>query len=168
MPVLSDPRHERFAELVASGRTPADAYVAAGYKERTAYTCGPRLLKRPEVRDRVHELRQTAAQVSVTRSALNREFVLGELMDNALKAKQDQQWASSNRALELLGKELGMFVDRAAHSFSWDGDLSKLTDEQLDKLIEQFEAMLAAQNDAAAIEIGPVVDTKPAESKLLG
>ncbi len=89
MAVLNNPRHEHFAHLVATGHSPAEAYATAGYKEKTAYTCGPRLLKRPAVRARVSQLQQTVAQVSVSRAALNREFVLRELMDNALKAKED-------------------------------------------------------------------------------
>ena len=104
--LLNNPRQEHFAQLVATGQTPAQAYAAAGYEEKTAYTCGPRLLKRPEVRSRVTELQQTAAQTSVSRAALSRDFVVRELMDNALKAKENHEWPASNRALELLGREL--------------------------------------------------------------
>ena len=69
MGLLNNPRHELFAELVATGQSPAQAYAAVGYEGKTAYTCGPRLLKRPEVRSRVTELQQTAAQTSVSRTA---------------------------------------------------------------------------------------------------
>jgi len=41
--------------------------------------------------------------------SLSREFVLRELMDNAMQAKKNQEWSASNRAFELVGKELGMF-----------------------------------------------------------
>jgi hypothetical protein len=40
------------------------------------------------------------------------------------------------RALELVGKELGMFVERPA--VPWDGDLTKLTTEQLERVTEQL------------------------------
>ena len=159
MPVLPNSKHERFAQLVASGRTPADAYAAVGYKERTAYTCGPRLLKRAAVRARVTELQRAVAQVSVTRGAIDREFVLKELMDNALQAKQEQQFSASNRALELLGKEMGMFVDRTDHSFSWDGDPANLTDAQLEKLTQCLESqakqLLDEKQKTDAIDITP-------------
>jgi hypothetical protein len=58
---------------------------------------------------------------AVSRISLDREFVLRELMDTALQAKQNQQWSASNRLLELLGKELGMFN---RPEFVWDGDLA--------------------------------------------
>ena len=113
MPVLTNPRYEHFAQLVATGQSPKQAYAAAGYGEKTAYTCGPRLLKRPEVRSRVTELQQTVTRTSIFRAAVSREFVVTELMDNAQKAKQNQAWSASSRALELLGRELGMFVERS-------------------------------------------------------
>jgi hypothetical protein len=48
----------------------------------------------------------------------------------------------ANRALELIGKELGMFVDRNM-DVPWDGDPSKLTDAQLDKVIQYFDRLRA-------------------------
>ena len=57
-------------------------------------------------------------------------------MDTALQAKQNQQWSASNRLLELLGKELGMFN---RPEFVWNGDLATLSNQQLDRLTEQLE-----------------------------
>ena len=139
---LENPRHEHFAQLVATGQPPAQAYAAAGYEEKTAYTCGPRLLKRPEVRSRVKELQQTVAQTSVSRAALSREFVVRELMDNALKAKANHEWPASNRALELLGRELGMFVERVC---TWSGRLEDLDPEQLDNYLASLKARIEAE-----------------------
>jgi hypothetical protein len=34
MPVLKNPRHERIAQLLASGKTAKDGYELAGYKPR--------------------------------------------------------------------------------------------------------------------------------------
>ena len=137
---LDNPRHEQFAQLVAIGQSPAQAYAVAGYEGKTSYTCGPRLLRRAEVRARVTELQQTIAKAAVSKISITRETVLTELMDNALTAKQNHQWSASNRALELLGKELGMFVDHSVR-MDWDGDLKTLSDDQLDKVIEYLEAI---------------------------
>jgi len=146
MQSLNHPRHEHYAQLVAAGQSPAEAYAATGYKGTTAYTCGPRLLKRAEVQTRVTELQQTVAQGAVTRAEICRELVLRELLDNALKAKQAQQWSASNRALELLGEELGMFQERPKHFVDlWDGDLTKLTDQQIERLLKQIEAAAREQ-----------------------
>jgi hypothetical protein len=164
--LLNNPRQEHFAQLVATGQSPAQAYAAAGYEEKTAYTCGPRLLKRPEVRSRVKELQQTVAQTSVSRAALSREFVVRELMDNALKAKANHEWPASNRALELLGRELNMFEESAR---SWSGRLEDLDPEQLDNymaslrvLIETEEAKVEAQKQLPAAE--QTVDVVPVEA----
>ena len=166
MSALHNSRHEQFAHLVASGKTPAEAYVAVGYAGKTAYTCGPRLLKKVSVQARVSELQQTVATAAVTRAALDREFVLRELMDNALKAKQNHEWSASNRALELLGKELGMFTQAEV---PWDGDLATLTDQQLEKVSAYFEriafggdqAKLQAAHTQARLEAAVVVDVEP-------
>ena len=152
MAVLDNPRHERFAQLVATGRNPAEAYVAAGYAGKTAYTCGPRLLKVCSVRNRVRELQQTMAHVFAGQAAVDRQFVLRELRDNALAAKQNRQYSASNRALELLGKELGMFQDRNEDWLDWDGDLSQLTDEQLQKFLSLLERMSSRQTEVIDIE----------------
>ena len=42
-------------------------------------------------------------------------FVLELLVKNALDAREFKQFAASNRALELLGKERGMFKDGIRH-----------------------------------------------------
>ncbi len=165
MPLLNNPRYERFAQLVATGQSPAQAYVAAGYEEKTSYTCGPRLLKRNEVLTRVTELRQSVAQTAVTHAGLNREFVLRELMDNAVRAKENQEWSASNRALELLGKELGLFVDRSDHSFHWDGRLDSLTDTQLENVQAHFLELAEAERRRKMLEAGAVVDLEPVPSR---
>jgi phage terminase small subunit len=43
MPVLKNPRHERFAQLLAIGRTAVDGYEEAGYKRNTGN--GPALAR---------------------------------------------------------------------------------------------------------------------------
>jgi hypothetical protein len=43
---------------------------------------------------------------------LSREWVLERLVDNAKAAREAGDFGPSNQALNLLGKELGMFVER--------------------------------------------------------
>ena len=167
MPTLHNSRHERFAQLVATGKTPAEAYVAVRYAEKTAYTCGPRLLKTESVRARVIELEQKITEAAVTNAVLNREFVIRELMDNALKAKGNGELSASNRALELLGKEIGMFERK---DLPWDGDPATLTDLQLSQLNNYLERIvfggdpikIAAAKKQAMLEAGLVVDIESA------
>lgn len=107
MPILSNARHERFAQELAKGLVPEDAYQAAGFKP--ARQNAHRLMTKDDVRARVEELKQrAAADVQVSR-----EWVLEQLIDNAAKAKQAGDFGPSNQALNLIGKELGMFVERS-------------------------------------------------------
>lgn len=59
---LPNPKHEAFAAYYVSGKTRGNAsasYIKAGYKSRgaAAYAAASRLLRRPEIRARIRELR---------------------------------------------------------------------------------------------------------------
>src|SRR6266516_3187968 len=118
MPQLFNPRHERFCALVAEGKSVSAAHEEAGYRRNdgNAYA----LRHRDDVSARISELlAERAAQnaeasaKAVETLALTQEWVLGELKRNAEQAAKLKQYGPSNRALELLGKQLGMFIDRA-------------------------------------------------------
>src|SRR5260370_16933194 len=58
MSVLDSPRHEEFAQRVATGDVSASAaYVGSGYGKRGASQSASRLLNTPKVRARIDELR---------------------------------------------------------------------------------------------------------------
>jgi phage terminase small subunit len=127
MPVLANQRHEIFAKQVVAGKTAAESYRIAGYKCGTAqstYAASSTLLRHPQVAQRIAELKERAAQ----RTVVDRSYVLDKLRENMERAMQaepvrgpdgkergEYQYAGAvaNRALELLGKELGMFIDRS-------------------------------------------------------
>ncbi len=56
MPILQNPRHEAFAQGRAEGAGLEQAYEDAGFVADTSHAC--RLAKRPEVAERVAELRR--------------------------------------------------------------------------------------------------------------
>jgi DNA-binding CsgD family transcriptional regulator len=159
---LGNLRHERFCQLVAAGHSPAQAYVAAGYSEKTAYTSGPRLLKMPAVNARVAELRQAVAQGAVNRAVIDREWVLSELRQIAENGVSE---SARVRALELVGKELGMFTNSSDLLIPWDGDLSKLSDRQVEGMTNFFlrqeygddVAAIEARKRQALIDAGAIV-----------
>src|SRR5229473_4978381 len=80
--VLRNPRHEQFAQLVATGKSPAEAYVCVGFSKAGAAASATRLLRNAPVRARVEELQQGVAQAAVTRAAIDREYVLAGLKEN--------------------------------------------------------------------------------------
>lgn len=106
MAALSNPRHERFAQELAKGKSASEAYIAAGYEE--SRSAASRLSTNVNVQSRVAELQERAAANVV----ISREWVLEQLVDNAKLAKAAGDISPSNQALSLIGKELGMFVER--------------------------------------------------------
>ena len=155
MPVLSNPKHERFAQELASGRTAEDAHGIAGYK---ASRSGASQLKHQvNISNRVSEIlaerevihgQATADAIKAT--ALTKEWVIEMLTQNVAKAMQatavlnddgepvgeySYQGSVANRSLELLGKELGMFIDRK--EVGRPGEFESMNADQLREYINR-------------------------------
>lgn len=122
MGVLSNQRHEAFAQALASGKTADEAYRDAGYKANRGNAAT--LKANQSISDRVTELLGMAAD----RVVVDREWVIAKLVDNVDRAMQAVEikkadgtgtgeykydGSVANKALELLGKEIGMFVERS-------------------------------------------------------
>ncbi|MFM7655653.1 MAG: hypothetical protein ACKO56_09745 [Paracoccaceae bacterium] len=106
-------KQERFALSIAEGTTQADAYRqaydASGMKDGTVWSEAARLMRRPHVTARVAELRAEAEAVRQGLLLSREEAILARLEHEALTAKTD---SARIRALELLGKAAGLFVER--------------------------------------------------------
>lgn len=156
MAILNNPRHERFAQGLAAGKSQAEAYQEAGYRpsESNAST----LRSNQKVSARIAELQERAA-ASVQ---VSREWVLERLVENANRAMQaaavkdnegnpigeyKYEGNVANRALELVGKELGMFVERSEVKIS---EFDDLTVEQ------KRERILGRVKQLGVDRIGPV------------
>ena len=78
MPILENPRHERFAQLRASGKTGSDSYRAiAGKDARYADVRADQLMKTPGVRERIEELKAESS----AKCSLSREAYIGSLVE---------------------------------------------------------------------------------------
>ena len=152
MAILKNQRHEVFALNVASGKSASEAYRMSGYETTTdtatrANAC--RLLTNASVQARIKELQSRA----VGKFNLDRNWILTMLQENAHRAMQLEPvigrdgkesgqhvyaGAVANRALELLGKEAGMFVDR-----------TELAVKTLDQLPESDLAAIIAEAERA-------------------
>ncbi len=121
---LTNAKYEHFAHLVARGESPAKAYVSCGYSKNGALQSGNRLLRKPEVATRVEELKTAISERQVEKIAVDRAWVVAKLIENVERAMQVEpvrnregnptgqhtyQGGVANKALELLGKEFGMF-----------------------------------------------------------
>lgn len=138
---LSNQTHEKFAQLVAGGMTKREAFLQARDPKKpplksdgSIRQSATNLMNIPAVATRIKELQEQMIQVKLDvarereeQLALTRDWVIERLMENANRAMQATAVLGSdgeptgeykydgsvaNRALELLGKELGMFVER--------------------------------------------------------
>src|SRR5438876_4597061 len=83
MAILSNARHEKFSQLVASGIQPAAAYMSLGYSSKGAPQSANKLRKRSDVRGRVDEIRQAAAISTAAEIAFDQQRVLNLRMWHA-------------------------------------------------------------------------------------
>jgi phage terminase small subunit len=110
MPALKNPRHERFAIEISKGLSQFEAYTRAGYKADRGHSS--RLAANGNVQARIAELQARTVEKIVEETAMDRAWVLEELRANYERHKETNG-AVANRALELIGKELGLFVERS-------------------------------------------------------
>jgi phage terminase small subunit len=102
-----------FADAVAKGshQTAAfrEAYDADGMKPSTIWSEASRLRRHPKVAARIDQLKAEAELSAAEKREGVREFVLHELTEMACEASTP---SARLKALELLGKSVGLFSDR--------------------------------------------------------
>lgn len=175
MPVLQDPRLEIIAQHLSDGATQTDAYAAA-YPNTTrasSAASAARLMadvnKRLVVDSRVSEIlrereaaRVVALRVEAKKTGLNKAWVLEQLRTNYERAMQAEpviregqptgefryEGSVANKALELIGKELGMFIER--RETGQPGDFAHMTDDEIDRYIRERRHLLAAPGNGVA------------------
>ena len=133
MPVLRNPRHELFAQARSQGYKVSEAYRIAGGKSPNTKRQGDQLAARPDVKARISELLRGQADLVVERAALGKEEILSEILRNAQESRKFGNYAASNKAYELYGLELGMFVRRSEQR---RGKLDPIEDAKDDDLLE--------------------------------
>ena len=98
-------KEQLFADGIIAGKTKVKAATDAGYSAKSAANIAWRLLKKAKIAQYVATHRKEA----MTAATLSHEYVLGRLMQ--IEAGKDTSVAV--RALELLGKHMGMFPERS-------------------------------------------------------
>lgn len=140
MAALSNPKHERFAQLLAKGENATNSYKQAGYTAQgnSAEAAASRLLSDVRVQARIAELQERAA-IKAEMTALDIVRMLEE--DRAL-ARQEKQTSAAVSAAMGIAKILGLVIDRSELTGKNGGpietrDLTEDT-EAVDKLIDQL------------------------------
>lgn len=127
--MLSNPRHESFAQALAKGKSAAEAYTDAGYNP--SRSAASRLSTNVNIMARVAELQGRASKkVDVTLESL-----AAELDEARALAMAEKQPGAMVQATMGKAKLFGKIVDKHKHSGSIGSyDLSKLSDDELDRL----------------------------------
>ncbi len=106
MAELANNKHEKFARLVAKGVKQGKAYVQAGYAENKG--AASRLVNRPEVQERIEELRRNAigsvsdqllSGATMAELGLDRDWVVQAYRDVHQAAVYAKDFANGNKAL---------------------------------------------------------------------
>lgn len=117
------PKQERFVAEYLIDLNATQAAIRAGYSAKTAYSIGQENLTKPEIAAALEKAQEKRAE----RTELSQDWVLDRLREIAERTMQaeavkDSQGettgeyrfdaSGANRSLELIGKHLGMFVER--------------------------------------------------------
>src|ERR1700704_6966061 len=138
MPILKKPRHERIAQLLASGKTATEAHQLAGFKRDRGNAS--RLATDPEIHDRVQQITAVGAQ----RAAVTVESLISEAEQARRGAMEAGQYAAAVAAVKEKGVLSGKRVERSERGQPGEfADLDNMTAEQLaDFIHKQAEGSL--------------------------
>lgn len=108
-------KQKLFAEEYIIDFNATQAAIRAGYSTKTASSIGAENLRKPKIQELISE----AIRDRIARTHITQERVVLELASVAFAGMADMEdsgitWKNKLRALELLGKHLGMFASKPA------------------------------------------------------
>src|SRR4051794_19221630 len=137
MPVLTTARKELFAQARAKGLSLTASAREAGYANASAAVRGSELGRDAAVMERVTELRSKMDREVVRHAVADRNWVLTNLIEIAEEARLARDRPSATKALELVGRELGLFVNRTMEVKS---PLDALSAKELMAIVELIDS----------------------------
>jgi phage terminase small subunit len=147
MPVLDNPKHERFAQELAKGRSQAEAYAEAGYTPSEQHAS--RLARNGKVQARVAEIQD--------RGAIRTEITLASLMEEAAEiqaaALKANQHSAAVAALTAKAKLAGLWIDKAENTNRNVANPAEVSDAELAAVLKDSggEGASAAPVDKAQL-----------------
>ena len=129
MPVLSNPKHERFAQELSKGKTQEEAYKAAGYDGSAPHAC--RMVKNGNIQARVAELQQRGAE----RAEITVQSLIQEAEEARQLAMQSGQPSAAIAAVREKGVLSGKRVERS--EAGKPGEFDRMSDDELRQFIAE-------------------------------
>lgn len=150
-------QEEGYARCRAMGMSQMEAMALITGGKTTSRGAGSHYEKKPFVKARIEELRREITERAVEKASVDRAWVLGNLKRVVNRCLQEEpvmkgneptgqykfDSAGANRALELIGKELGMFVERKARD---ENPLGELSDEDLARIAGELAQQVGMVN----------------------
>lgn len=156
MAALKNARHERFAQELAKGESASAAYEIAGYNpDRGAAS---RLSANVSVRARVAEILDKAAtRAEITVASISDRLL--KIAEKGEKSREAPLLSVSRAALMDVAKLNGLIVNKQEHAGANGGpiqtlDLTKVSDEDLDRLEAIFGPLAVSRGDDESPEDG--------------
>jgi hypothetical protein len=154
------PKREAFVLAYIKTGNASEAYRQAyntNASAKTIHEKASRLLAEGNVRARFEVLRGKVTERAVEKTAISKAWVIEKLVENVDRAMQAEPVRRSdgeevpgayvyngsvaNKALELIGKELGMFIDRK--EVGGPNEFARMSDEELDAFLRESIEPLA-------------------------
>ena len=98
------------------------------------------ILRNPHIIAEIARLRRMAEEVAMEKVGITKADVMQKLQDIATEAAADGKYAAAVSAIELIGKELGMFVDKKEVRV---GPLATVPEHALDDMIRDTAKRIA-------------------------
>lgn len=146
MPVLPNPRHEAFAQALAQGKTAADAYQQAGYRQ--SRSAASRLSTNVNIERRVAELQGRAAK----KAEVTIESLLDELEEARAIALKEKQSSAAVSATMGKAKLTGLLIEKREHTGRNGGPIQTVDITRLKGMSDQELDLL----ERALVQIGIV------------
>lgn len=171
MPRLANQQHELYARHRARGMIASKAALAAGFAAGSSTThlendadivarIAEVMEEQKAQRDAQRAAAVEAAKVVGSMTGMGRSWVVQQLAEVAAFAKEDRDYGQANRALELIGKEFGMFsggsgedpAENVPHTLDLDA-LANVLDKAHDALPPPTADPLRAFDDKMALSL---------------
>ncbi len=141
------PKQERFVQEYLIDLNATQAAIRAGYSKKTANPQAARLLAKVSIKQAI----DAALAKRTERTEITQEWVIEQLLAVGEQARGLGQTGAANRSYELVGKHVGMFVDRHSVDLKRE-NIERASEEQLVAFLAAFRSSNGAADEGEGAE----------------